>query len=182
MKNKRIKQGFTLIELLVVVLIIGILAAVALPQYQVAVAKTRFSKLQSILHTYKNAADIYVVENGEWPASFNDLDITAPEGMTTKTPSGSVCVQNNEFYCCMQTANGDQASGISCGLMDYSLVYQYRYLSYDGKTILNKYWCYSKQENAVSNKVCSAYNSSRSSTNAVTPTGHRTGYYYYVMP
>ncbi|MGN0024658.1 MAG: type IV pilin protein [Candidatus Avelusimicrobium sp.] len=57
------KQGFTLIELLVVVLIIGILASVALPQYQKAVLKSRTAEVWANLKTLNMAANAYCLEN-----------------------------------------------------------------------------------------------------------------------
>ena len=78
------KQAFTLIELLVVVLIIGILAAVALPQYQKAVEKARMVEVLAFVNAAEKALNAYYLANGGVEKSFlsdsedhlDELDIT----------------------------------------------------------------------------------------------------------
>ena len=77
-------NGFTLIELLVVVLIIGILAAIALPQYKKAVEKSRAAQGITMLKSAYQAAEVYYLANGTWPESFADLDIQVPWTGNTK--------------------------------------------------------------------------------------------------
>jgi prepilin-type N-terminal cleavage/methylation domain-containing protein len=70
------KMAFTLIELLVVVLIISILAAIALPQYQRAVWKSRAAQLQQSVRALANAQEMYLLVHGKYPSNFDELDIS----------------------------------------------------------------------------------------------------------
>lgn len=84
MKNN--KKGFTLIELLVVVLIIGILAAIALPQYFKAVEKSKASEALSILGTIAAANERYRLASSDqkYTTKFDNLDIEFMNAAGTK--------------------------------------------------------------------------------------------------
>ena len=66
---KNSKRGFTLLEMLVVVLIIGILAGIALPQYKKAVQKTKAAQVDVILSTAMKAVNEYLTVQGGFPTS-----------------------------------------------------------------------------------------------------------------
>ncbi len=92
--RSRIKYGmtplcnngaFTLIELLVVVLIIGILAAVALPQYQRAIEKGRAVEIITLLKSLGQAQEMFFLEEGKYATSFAQLGITLPAHWKTST-------------------------------------------------------------------------------------------------
>lgn len=72
------KNAFTLIELLVVVLIVGILAAIALPQYQKAVDKARLAEGLIMAKAIKEAQQRHHLANGVYTQDFSALDIEIP--------------------------------------------------------------------------------------------------------
>ncbi len=98
MKNK---QAFTLIELLVVVLIIGILAAVAVPQYQKTVWKSRAAQLYTDAKALHEAKQVYYLANGTYATSFDELALepnfnkTCPGTILTTFPTTKDCRAND---------------------------------------------------------------------------------------
>ncbi len=119
-------RGFTLIELLVVVLIISILAAVALPQYQKAVMKSRAAEIVLFVKDAQKAMQLYFMQNGYpeeclvlYNSSTNNLDkldITLPvESLTEKGYSVSMGL-------CNPSADDDSAVIINKGGVFFSTV------------------------------------------------------------
>lgn len=79
MSNKR---GFTLIELLIVVVIIGILAAFAVPKFQSTKGKAYTSSLRSDLRNLATAEEAYFYESGTYTANLASLNVTLSSGVT----------------------------------------------------------------------------------------------------
>lgn len=73
------RSGFTLLELLMVVIIVGILAALAIPGYVRAVERSRSAELLTVLGQLKGSIQRYCAENdGVLPTAYTDLDVEDP--------------------------------------------------------------------------------------------------------
>ena len=78
----RHRNGFTLIELLIVTVIIGILAAVAIPKFASTKEKAYDRAVMSDIKLVQVAAEAYYADNLTYPASAADADFTPSSGVT----------------------------------------------------------------------------------------------------
>lgn len=79
-----LKKGFTLLEVLIVVIIIGILAAIAMPQYVSTIEKARSGEAVANIGSVRTAVDRYWYQNGSITTDPDDLDIDNPNLITNK--------------------------------------------------------------------------------------------------
>lgn len=85
---KKVQQGFTLIELMIVIAIIGILAAIAIPNYQNYIKKAAYTEVTSAMAPFKTAVDM----------CFQDgADITACDAGAGGVPSAPAATSNKAF-------------------------------------------------------------------------------------
>lgn len=73
-------RGFTLVEIMIVVVIIGLLAAIAVPAFQRVQRAAKTGRFVSDLRTFTQAFETYATESGTWPA--NAGSGVVPAGMT----------------------------------------------------------------------------------------------------
>ena len=90
--------ALTLIELLVVVLIIGILAAVAVPQYQKAVEHSKATEALTLLSSIAKAYEVYYLANGTYATKFDELDVDIPLTGDEKFYSGVTDTKSNKDW------------------------------------------------------------------------------------
>ena len=156
------KAGFTLIELLVVVLIIAVLTAVAVPQYQKSVKKAQYARMLNALQSAVKAQQVYFLTNGEYATNFDELDITFPpvpaQVSCVKWLSSDVGKPMGDF--CMYLTN-HPARSIRTQLVGGSAVNGYQYffenVSYFdmGKLKAKNYYCVESRAQSSKDKHCS---------------------------
>ncbi len=147
-------SAFTLIELLVVVLIIGILASIAVPQYQKAVDKSRYTQAMTLMDTIYKAQDVYFLINNRYTWHWDELgaDVPAPQSTSANSDNENYTYQWGNCYlhrtnygvCYVKLSNSESAG--------YKMRWGYKH----SPQLLTECWAHptaSKRANALCQNV-----------------------------
>ncbi len=136
-------KAFTLIELLVVVLIIGILSAIALPQYTKAVKRARCVEAIINLKAITDAQERYALANGFYTNNLEDLDITPP-------------VSNYFSFVCREQRTCD-AQPRKSGYPEFQFHMQQKISALAQNKYLGKHWCEAISDDETKKNICKTF-------------------------
>jgi len=150
-----LRSGFTLIELLVVVLIIGVLAAVAVPQYRMAVDKARLMKLVAMTKSVVEAQEAYYLANNTYTQDWDVLAVTLPGTVNSNvitSPDGWTIVLH-------RNTGGGAANGLTAADNKIANIILYAFYTNGNENISQSpagggISCYAKSGDTYANKLC----------------------------
>ena len=155
-------QAFTLIEILVVVLIIGILAAIAVPQYKFAVEKSQVAQVLSAVADIVQAQEFYYLANGHYTKKIEDLDINI------NFPSNwKLALYNDNKYHKLEVWKVKPVADRTLGIVHY----------YNNPGSVSVYpgetYCYAKAGYPFETKICQSIGKSKGDSNSSDSTATR---------
>ena len=144
----RKKQGFTLIEMLVVIIIIAVLAAIALPQYQRAVAMSKYNMLKQIIASALEVQELHYLETGEYVLHMWEIGFPLATDGEYKG--------RKRIYCYVGKNNSDKPKYIYCKDNSIHMGYEENLLHGGGTPRLRYCMLYDEvdNQNSMQAKIC----------------------------
>ena len=120
------RRGFTLVEILIVVMILGIMAAIVIPQFANASSDTKKNSLASSLHAVRSQIEFYMLQHGDMPPTLSVSDWTALTNQSTykgetvgpylrDAPVNTMNGKSDVLVVASDCASGDPVAGTGMG-------------------------------------------------------------------
>ena len=101
------KKAFTLVELMIIVAILGIIAAIALPQFQTHTQQAKESAAKESLRILRNAIELYSIQHNDVPPGYPNGDVTAAPSVTVLVYQLCTATKATGEYAAVGTAGYD---------------------------------------------------------------------------